>query len=172
MQSWWIICWILYDLPLQCISGHPTSHQYYFLVEVFLKGNVCGEIFFIVFKICQAGWFIWRASTNPQIWQLFLQATSQVMTAHNLFAPSHSVVLPFGFILKLIPDANLAVQLHSITPWQDDHHVLPMHYWLMPRLGSIWFRWDFVLKSLILSATKYFRLKYQPCPSFYPRQNV
>ena len=94
---------------IQCISGHPTSHQYYFLVEVFLKGNVCGEIFFIVFKICQAGWFIWRASTNPQIWQLFLQATSQVMTAHNLFAPSHSVVLPFGFILKLIPDANLAV---------------------------------------------------------------
>ena len=95
----------IYDLPLQCIS----SHQYYFLVEVFLKGNVCGEIFFIVFKICQAGWFIWRASTNPQIWQLFLQATSQVMTAHNLFAPSHSVVLPFGFILKLLTDANLAV---------------------------------------------------------------
>ena len=87
----------------------PTSHHFLVEVSIFLKGNVCGEIFFIVFKICQAGWFIWRASTNPQIWQLFLQATSQVMTAHNLFAPSHSAVLPFGFILKLIPDANLAV---------------------------------------------------------------
>ena len=58
-----------------------------------------------------------RASTNPQIWQLFLQATSQVMTAHNLFAPSHSVVLPFGFILKLIPDANFAVHYYTTTRW-------------------------------------------------------
>ena len=40
------------------------------------------------------------------------------MTAHNLFAPSHSAVLPFGFILKLIPDANLAVH-HCILSLRD-----------------------------------------------------
>ena len=168
----WIICSILYNLPLKCISGHPTSHFFFFSKFQFPERKCLQRIFFIAVKICQAGWFIWRASTNLQLWQLFLQATSQVMTAHNLSAPSHSAVLPFGFILKLIPEANFAVHYCILSLCDKMIITFCQRTIGWGRLGSIGFRLDFVLKSLILSATKYFRFKYQPCPLFHLRPSV
>ena len=107
-------------LPLPCISGQQLAISIIFLSKFqFSWKEMFAEKFFSLCSkfarpVDSSGG---RASTNPQIWQLFLQATSQVMTAHNLFAPSHSVVLPFGFILKLIPDANFAVHYYTLTRW-------------------------------------------------------
>ena len=42
----WIICSILYNLPLKCISGHPTSHFFSFQSSNFLERKCLRRILF------------------------------------------------------------------------------------------------------------------------------
>ena len=110
-----------------CLVTHWTAYSEYLTVDD--DKYVHLRWFILLYSIFsrkdrfvkkQVFWYLFKQSIHhvagafPDIWQLFLMPTSQVMTADNLFAPPHCSLLIEQFIhLDLISGLD-----HKTWHWQ------------------------------------------------------